>query len=92
MEQIIMAKYRLRDESLFLLPVMFLNALGIFIGRYLRYNSWDVITNPFALAQDIGYMLIHPLRNRLDWSMVVCFTLLLLFIYASLKKISKAVW
>lgn len=92
MEQVVCAKFNLRNESFFLLPVMFLNALGIFIGRYLRYNSWDVLTNPFDLVSDIGYMIIHPLRNRFDWSMVVCFTLLLLFVYQSVKKISKSVW
>ena len=92
MEKIVMVKFGWQHEALFLVPIMFLNALGVFIGRYLRYNSWDVLTNPFALASDIIYMSIHPVRNRFDWSMIVCFTLLLLFIYGSVKKASRAVW
>jgi uncharacterized membrane protein len=49
MEKIVEVKLGLRSELLFLLPIMFLNALGIFIGRYLCYNSWDVVTNPLHL-------------------------------------------
>lgn len=91
-EKIVTVKFGLRNESFFLLPVMFLNALGIFIGRYLRYNSWDVLTDPFRLLHDMCTMLLHPMRNRFDWSMIVCFTLLLLFVYQSVKKLSKAIW
>jgi len=76
-------------EWLFVLPLMYLNALGIFIGRYLRFNSWDVITNPLALISDVGYLLIHPIRNRFDWCMIICFTLLLSMFYLTLKKMSR---
>ncbi|HYH13850.1 MAG TPA: DUF1361 domain-containing protein [Flavisolibacter sp.] len=76
-------------EWLFVLPLMYLNALGIFIGRYLRFNSWDIVSNPLALISDVGYLLIHPIRNRFDWSMIICFALLLSIIYLTLKKMSK---
>ncbi|WP_431217905.1 DUF1361 domain-containing protein [Puia sp. P3] len=35
---------------LFLYPIMVLNALGVYTGRYLRYNSWDIISDPLAAA------------------------------------------
>jgi uncharacterized membrane protein len=71
-------------------PIMALNALGIYIGRYLRYNSWDIITNPFQLSADILYMIIHPFRTQYAWVMIGCYTILLTFIYTLLKKLSKA--
>ena len=77
------------SELLFVYPVMLLNALGIYIGRYLRYNSWDVVSNPFGLSEDIIYLLIHPIRNRFDWSMIFCFSVFMTLIYLSIKKISK---
>jgi len=43
----------------------------------------------FQLAHDITYLIIHPLRNRLDWSMIVCFTLFLSGICLTLKKLGK---
>lgn len=73
----------------FILPVMFMNGLGVYIGRYLRFNSWDVIANPLQLAKDIIYLFIHPLRNGMDWGMILCYTMLMTIIYTAIKKLSK---
>jgi uncharacterized membrane protein len=87
-EKTLQTRWRIQ-EWLFVVPLMYLNALGIFIGRYLRFNSWDVITNPLSLVSDVGYLLIHPIRNRFDWSMIICFTMLLSIFYLTLKKLSR---
>jgi uncharacterized membrane protein len=79
-------------EWQFVYPLMLLNAFGVYIGRYLRYNSWDIIANPFQLTQDIIYMMIHPLRYRFDWSMIVCYSVFMTLIYLAIKRMSKAVW
>jgi uncharacterized membrane protein len=79
-----------RTNWLFLVPLMALNALGIYTGRYLRYNSWDILSNPFQLMTDIARMIIHPLRNQYAWDMIACYTILLLFIYNMMKKIGRA--
>ncbi len=34
--------------------VLFLSAFGIYLGRVLRWNSWDVLTAPGALGRDIA--------------------------------------
>lgn len=92
MERIIETKWKLGNGLLFILPIMFLNAFGIYLGRYLRYNSWDVITKPFGLIEDMVYLIIHPLRNRFDWGMIICYAILMTLIYSSIKRISKSVW
>lgn len=76
---------------LFIYPIMWLNAFGMYIGRYLRFNSWDVVTNPFQLLADISSLLLHPVQNKFAWSMVCCFSILMTLIYGTLKKISKAI-
>ncbi|MBI1342953.1 MAG: DUF1361 domain-containing protein [Terrimonas sp.] len=75
----------------FVLPVMWLNALGIYIGRYLRYNSWDVFSNPIRLTGDILYLIHHPLRNIKEWGMIGCFTLLMVILYESIKRMGKSI-
>lgn len=77
-------------DLFFILPIMILNGFGIYIGRYLRFNSWDVLANPFQLIQDIVYLFIHPVRNRFDWSMIACYSLFLTILYFTMKKLSKA--
>ena len=90
MEKLFEKNFNKKFDLLFLLPVMALNGLGVYVGRYLRFNSWDVITNPLQLIQDIVYLFIHPIRNRFDWSMIICYTMLLTLIYLTIKKLGKA--
>lgn len=90
MEKLFESNFNKKFDLLFILPVMALNGFGVYIGRYLRFNSWDVIANPFQLVSDIVYMFIHPIRNRFDWSMIVCYTILLTLIYYTIKKLSTA--
>lgn len=89
MERMFERNFNKKFDLLFLLPVMALNSLGVYVGRYLRFNSWDVIANPLQLIRDIIYLFIHPIRNRFDWSMIVCYTILLTLIYLTIKKLGK---
>ena len=73
----------------FLVPVMLLNSLGVYIGRYLRYNSWDIVTNPVDLFGDIIRIVAHPLRYRDAWDMIVCYSVLLTLMYSLLTKITN---
>jgi uncharacterized membrane protein len=90
MEIIIKLRWNISGDWFYVYPVMFLNALGIYIGRYLRYNSWDVFTNPFELAGEMFYLLLHPVQNRFDWSMILCYSLLLSLFYVTVKKLAEA--
>jgi uncharacterized membrane protein len=73
----------------FLCPVMILNSFGVYIGRYLRYNSWDVVTSPVDLLVDIIRIVVHPLRYRDAWDMIVCYSVLLTLMYSLLTKIAN---
>lgn len=88
-EKLFEKQFNKKADLLFIAPVMLLNAFGIYLGRYLRFNSWDLFTNPFQLSRDILYLFIHPLRNKLDWGMIVCYSVLLTLIYLAVKKMGK---
>lgn len=49
-----------RNSWLFVIVVMLLSGLGIYIGRFLRWNSWDIFGNPLALWQDVYLTLTTP--------------------------------
>jgi uncharacterized membrane protein len=85
-------KWPALKEWQFVYPMMLLNAFGVYIGRYLRYNSWDVVANPFQLTEDIIHLLIHPVRNRFEWSMIGCYAVFMSLIYIAIKRMSKSVW
>ena len=78
------------NRLLFIYPVMFLNALGIYIGRYMRFNSWDVIANPFHLLKDISDLAMHPLEFRYAWGMIICFSVFLTLMFLTLTTLRDA--
>ncbi|HIG75556.1 MAG TPA: DUF1361 domain-containing protein [Bacteroidetes bacterium] len=43
--------------------VLFLSAFGIYLGRYLRYNSWEVLTAPGPLFSDVLAPLLDPMGH-----------------------------
>ena len=37
-----------------------LGGIGVYIGRFMRWNSWDIFTNPVTLLNDLAYNLLNP--------------------------------
>ncbi len=48
------------------LPVvtLLLSGFAIYLGRYLRWNSWDIVLNPLSVLFDVSDQLINPLNTR----------------------------
>ncbi|MBL7885774.1 MAG: DUF1361 domain-containing protein [Flavobacterium sp.] len=40
------------------MAICFLNGFGIYIGRVLRFNSWDILSNPIELFTTLFYELL----------------------------------
>lgn len=68
------------------LAVMPLTGFGIYLGRVLRWNSWDIISNPFSLLRDIATLALHPLAHRDVWLFTFGFGLLLMFCYLAWRN------
>ncbi len=67
---------------------LFVSGFGIYVGRYLRWNSWDIIISPFALSSDILSKISHPIYNSRAWGLTLFIGLLLNLIYFSFKLFS----
>jgi len=68
--------------------VMWLNAFGIYIGRFLRFNSWDIFVNPFSLISEIVDIVFNPYDYRYVWAMSFCFAFFMAILYFTTKKLS----
>jgi uncharacterized membrane protein len=69
--------------------ILFVGGFGIYIGRYLRWNSWDIITNHSQLIYDIGDRFINPFSHPRTWGVTLLMGLLLNLIYISFKLVRK---
>lgn len=62
--------------------IWFLCGFGIYLGRVLRWNSWDVLNNPLDLLGDIGKRVLFPIEHLSSWLFAIGFgTFLTLFFY-----------
>jgi uncharacterized membrane protein len=70
---------------------IFLNLLcsiGVFWGRYLRLNSWEIVTRPQKLAHQV----IATLSNEIEIGVIVRYFLVITTLYYVVKLIDLAVW
>lgn len=66
---------------------LFLGSIGVYVGRFLRWNSWDVITDPLSLIEQVtNYVLYSPGYVR-PWSITCIFTILFTVLYFMFKKL-----
>lgn len=48
---------------LFIAGVAGLSGVGIYLGRFLRFNSWDVVLKPLALGRDLSHLAANPMAH-----------------------------
>lgn len=70
---------------------LFLCAYGIFLGRFLRYNSWDVVTVPSSLVYNSARHVLRPQHYSQLWVFTLLFAVLLCIIYYTLKFLPKLI-
>jgi uncharacterized membrane protein len=66
---------------IFALGALLLGGFGIYIGRYLRFNSWDLLVNPKPLIKEIFSWFRHPKSNSDAFIFALTFSLFFTAIY-----------
>lgn len=65
----------------FALAALSLSGFGIYLGRSLRWNSWDVLTQPRALLYDLTAHVVNPLAHWQAWVLSALFASVLVYAY-----------
>jgi len=64
---------------------IFLSAFGIYLGRFLRWNSWDLVTRPHALISDIAVRFVSPFDHPRTWAFMMLYFSFLFMIYLTIR-------
>jgi uncharacterized membrane protein len=81
MQSLIRRAFGAASSWVFTLFVLALTGFGVYLGRFPRYNSWDLLTDPTALLSDIWLRLSNPLAHSRTFVFSMLFSLSLAAMY-----------
>jgi uncharacterized membrane protein len=67
----------------FVLTTLGLSGVGIYLGRFLRFNSWDILLRPGHLLGNIVQALANPLAHQRAIGVSMLFSLFMLVCYVT---------
>ena len=62
---------------------------GVFLGRFQRWNTWDILTNPMVLVEDLSQILLHPTQFANQLGLAIVLSVFLLLGYLTLTVLAK---
>jgi len=68
---------------------MVLCGYGIYIGRFLRFNSWHIVTHPSKLVYASAHHVLQPQEHLKTWGFTFLFALMFGIIYFTLKSMKE---
>jgi uncharacterized membrane protein len=69
---------------LFVVAIAMLSGFGVYLGRFLRWNSWDILLNPRGVAAGLLALLTDGVRRRQTFGVTCMSAVLLLVCYLML--------
>ncbi|MEY4875449.1 MAG: hypothetical protein RL708_598 [Bacteroidota bacterium] len=75
---------------IFMTIYLLFSGYGVYLGRFSRFNSWDIITNPEALFSSIYQTLLHPIQYKSVYILSILFGTLVCLVFYSLYETIEA--
>lgn len=85
LEKVLLQYWGKKWTMLALVLLFFLNGFGIYLGRFLRFNSWDIVAHPWALVEVILERVLHPMAHPRTWGVTLGYGCLFLLGFVGLK-------
>lgn len=73
MKTILQAFISIKKTNYLVTLIIFLSGLGVYLGRFLRYNSWEILSNPKYLLVDLTSIILEPFSNSEAWLFTIIF-------------------
>lgn len=66
---------------------IFLGSFGVYLGRFLRWNSWDILANPVSLLIEVLGRFANPVIHYRTWAVTLLLSCLFYLIYYAAKRL-----
>lgn len=86
-QELVRTRYGSLASWLFVLATVGFSGFGIYIGRVLRWNSWDVLLNPRALLADVLPRAANPLAHPELLGITAIFAAIFLICYSMVPAV-----
>lgn len=71
--------------TILIICLLFIASFGVYLGRFLRWNSWDILSNPLGLLYDISDRFMQPWLHHRTWGLTLLLGSFLSLMYYSIK-------
>lgn len=75
----------------FVVTSLLLCGFGIYLGRFERWNSWDIVTNPTGLAKNIIRPVLDPFGHPKVWMVTIAFAAFLMVGYFTITQLGNII-
>jgi len=88
-EEILEKTFSKKKTIISVVIILVLVSFGMYLGRYLRFNSWDIFINHYALLKNIWKILSQMATHSEVYLFTLMYSFFLFFSYEAWKNIVK---
>ncbi len=82
---VIKVQFSKNTASIIIYLAIILSGFGIWLGRYLRFNSWDIIQNPMSLVKSVFEPILQPTQHPKAWGITIGYGLFFIICFLLFK-------
>ncbi len=86
MQELLRERFSKTITDLMIHLILILCGFGIYLGRVLRWNSWDIIQDPMGIISDIAKRIIFPTQYVNTWAFTLGFGIFLITTYRTMQS------
>ncbi|MGF7229137.1 MAG: DUF1361 domain-containing protein [Candidatus Saccharibacteria bacterium] len=86
----LLQRMKRRTGHIVLALVLLICCFAIYLGRDLRWNTWDVLVNPAGILIDVSDRILHPVAYSQAYSTTITFFVLLGSLYMVAWQTARA--
>ena len=88
-ERFLLAQWSEMRVGMVMPCLLFLSGYGVYLGRVLRWNSWDLFTSPFSILRDTAMRIRHPFHHMDTWVVTLVMGGILCLVHYGVKQVHE---